>query len=216
MGAERRRGNQAARVGYYGSGWVGDFQVADGSTFEVFPNSKAIFRQTPGNLEYLLNLILGTVRVQIQHLAGQPNPNKVRTPTAVISVRGTIFDVNVIDDRGTTLVYDEEGHVMVRNELQAGDGVLLNPGDWIKVDPDEPLAARKPDYSALAQRLGRTFREIADEILMHSRTGGGLPGGTAGTGPAADKNGNAGKNGGTGAPPPPPSAPTPPPPPPGD
>jgi hypothetical protein len=200
------------------------FQLADHSTMELFPNSKAVFRETPGTLEDLLDLFLGTVRVKIEHLAGKPNPNKVRTPTAVISVRGTIFDVSVLDDKGTTLVKDEEGVVAVKNESQAGEPVILNPGDWVEVDPDSPLAARKPDYSGLAQKFGRAFKEILDEIAMH-RTGGlGVPAGTSSGGSAGDAchkiggcSGGGGTAGGgttTGGPaaPPPPAPPPPPPP----
>jgi ferric-dicitrate binding protein FerR (iron transport regulator) len=188
------------------------FRVADGSTMELFPNSKACFRGTPGNWEDLLEMILGKVRVEIQHLAGKPNPNKVRTPTAVISVRGTIFDVSVMDDKGTTLVMVEQGVVAVRNEVQPGEPIILNPGEWVEVDPDQPLAAKKPDYSALAQKFGRAFKEIADEILMH-RSGGGIPLGTSGGGSAADHcgvggcKGGGGSTGGTTAPPPPPPPP---------
>jgi ferric-dicitrate binding protein FerR (iron transport regulator) len=183
------------------------FQVADGSTFEVFPNSKAIFRDSPTDWENLLKMILGKVRVEIQHLGGQPNPNKVRTPTAVISVRGTIFDVSVMDVEGTTLVMVEQGTVVVKNELQPGEPKILHAGEWVEVDPDQPLAQRKPDYG-IPQKIARGLRELADQILMHNHTGAGIPGNTS-TG-AADKSGNAGKNGGTGAPPPPPPPPPPP------
>jgi ferric-dicitrate binding protein FerR (iron transport regulator) len=196
------------------------FRVADGSTFEVFPNSKAVFRSTPGNWEDLLEMVLGKVRVEIQHLAGKPNPNKVRTPTAVISVRGTIFDVAVMDDKGTTLVMVEQGVVAVRNEMQPGEPIILKTGEWVEVDPDQPLAAKKPDYSALAQRFGRALREFADQIAMH-RSGGGVPVGTSGGGSAADTcHGSGCKSGGstdgstgggtTTVPPPPPPPPPPP------
>ncbi len=185
-------------------------RLTDGSTIEVFPNSKFIFRATPTDWQNLLEMYLGMVRVEIQHLAGKPNPNKVRTPTAVISVRGTIFDVSVMDDKGTTLVRVEEGHVEVKNELQPGDGIMLSPGEWVEVDPDQPIAARKPDYNALVQRFGRAFKDVVDEILMHSHAGGGLPGGTS---TAADKCTNGGcANGSKGAPPAPPPPPPPPPP----
>ena len=70
------------------------FQVSDGSTFEVFPNSEVTFRKTYG-IGDLLNVWMGKVKVYIQHLPGIPNPNNVTTPTALISVRGTIFDVDV-------------------------------------------------------------------------------------------------------------------------
>ena len=43
------------------------FQIADGSTFEVFENARVIFRETPGNWQHLLNVYIGRVKVFIQH-----------------------------------------------------------------------------------------------------------------------------------------------------
>src|ERR1035441_8529759 len=79
------------------------FRVSDGSTFEVFPNTELTFRKTFG-VGDLLNVWLGKVKVYIQHLPGVPNPNNVTTPTALISVRGTVFDVDVEDADGTTFI----------------------------------------------------------------------------------------------------------------
>ena len=91
----------------------GKFQVNDGSTFEVFPNSRVVFRKNSSMMD-LLDLMLGKVKVHIQRgLGGQPNPNNVRTPTAIISVRGTTFEVKA--DVDLTQVDVEEGHVEVRH-----------------------------------------------------------------------------------------------------
>src|SRR5690242_20336395 len=92
------------------------FQVSDGSTFEVYPNSRVTFRANPANLKDLLDVWLGRVKVHIQKLGGQPNNNRVITPTAVISVRGTVFDVSV-EDHESTLVAVEEGLVEVQHAL---------------------------------------------------------------------------------------------------
>ena len=70
-------------------------QVSDGSTFEVFPNSRVVFRKNPPNWKDLLDVLVGRVRVHIEHFGNVPNPNRVLTPTAVISVRGTTFDITV-------------------------------------------------------------------------------------------------------------------------
>jgi len=83
-------------------------QVSDGSTIEVYPNSKFVFRKNPGNWHDLIDIFLGKVRVHIEHLGTVPNPNRVITPVAVISVRGTTFDVTVNDDDEATTVEVEE------------------------------------------------------------------------------------------------------------
>ena len=97
------------------------FQVSDGSTFEVYPNSTVEFRKNPGNWKDLLDLLVGRVRVHIEHLGNLPNPTKMVTPTAVISVRGTTFDVSVDDDDETTLVEVEDGIVEVQHALLPRD-----------------------------------------------------------------------------------------------
>src|SRR5215813_4742367 len=79
--------NSQVRPGYTiktGPDGYAKFQVTDGSTFEVFPNSEVVFKKT-NSLGDLLNVWLGKVKIHIQHLPGIPNPNSVTTPTALIS-----------------------------------------------------------------------------------------------------------------------------------
>src|SRR5262249_22223919 len=103
----------------------GIFQVSDGSTFEVFPNSRVTFRKNPPNWRDLIDIFVGKVRIQIEHWSNTPNPNRIVTPTAVISVRGTILDVTVDDDDETTTVEVEEGQVAVRHALLPSDNDTL-------------------------------------------------------------------------------------------
>src|ERR1035438_5727090 len=134
------------------------FQVSDGSTFEVFPNSEVTFHMTYG-IGDLLNVWMGKVKVYIQHLNGLPNPNNVTTPTALISVRGTIFDVDVQDADGTTFVTLDEGLVDVRHLQVASKVVRLNPGESIQVLPNLPLAALPHDTGAVARQILRADRK---------------------------------------------------------
>ena len=182
------------------------FRVSDGSTFEVFPNSRLTFRSNPGNWRDLLDLWMGRVKVQIHKLGGQANPNRVHTPSAVISVRGTVFDVAVEDEDDTTLVSVEEGEVVVQHALMPrDDGRILNPGEWLRVYKNVPLASRKTiDKGLVVQYALRALQEAMYTIITRSprSTGGSLPGG-------------GGLPGDTGAKPPPPPPPAGPPPPPG-
>jgi hypothetical protein len=128
------------------------FQVSDGSTFEVFPNSQVVFRANPPSWKDLLDVVIGRVKVYIQHLPGIPNPNNVSSPTAVISVRGTVFEVNVEDEDGTTFVSVDEGLVAVRSKAPAGGEVLLQPTESIRVFKNQPLA-QKMDKSGIARAI---------------------------------------------------------------
>ena len=198
------------------------FQVSDGSTFEVFPNSEVTFRKTYG-IGDLLNVWMGKVKVYIQHLPGIPNPNNVTTPTALISVRGTIFDVDVQDD-GATFVTLDEGLVDVRHLRVLSPIVRLNPGESVQVLPNTPLAALPRDKGVILRQVLRGL-EDAGRQAVYQRSGS--PGNVGGSGPVASSGGVQGdkgsKNGGTttgtgtgtGAPTGAPPAPPPPPPPPG-
>lgn len=191
------------------------FQVlSDGSTFEVYANSKVVFRETMGDWKHLLNLWIGRVKVFIQHAPGVPNPNNVTTPTAVISVRGTVFDVVVRDDDGTTDVAVDEGAVAVRNVTAPGAPVLLGPGDTITVFKGQPLLGRQIDKGNLMRNALRVVRDTVYQVLLN-RQAGAIPGPSGGGTPppsTGGAQGDKGKTGGgspttPGAPPAPPGAP---------
>jgi hypothetical protein len=198
------------------------FQVSDGSTFEVFPDSEVTFRQDPGNWTHLLNVWIGHIKVMIQHLPGVANPNNVTSPTAVISVRGTVFDVVVEDLTGTTFVSVDEGLVQVHHRMQPGNDKFLNPGDSVRVFPNQPLARVVDRGNILLQAVKKAEQAIYDGLLQRGIPGGGTvptaSGGAQG-GAQGDKGKNKGGSGGGapvppgGAPLPPGGAPPPPPPP---
>jgi hypothetical protein len=182
------------------------FQVSDGSIIEVFSNAEFIFRANPPTWKDLLDVVIGKVKVYIQHLNNVPNPNNVSSPTAVISVRGTVFEVNVEDQDGTTLVTVDEGLVAVRSKAPAGGEVFLHPTEWIRVFKDQPLA-QKMDKSPIARGIIRALEDAARVALQRQvGSGGGVGSAPTSTGSAS---GDKGKPTTTPAPP---SAPPPPPP----
>jgi hypothetical protein len=186
--------NSELKPGYTvktGNDGYAKFQVPDGSTFEVFPNSEVVYSKTE-SINDLLNVWLGRVKVMIQHLPHVPNPNRVITPTALISVRGTIFDVGVEDLDGTTVVTLDDGIVDVQHRLKPGKPVRLVPGQEIRVFPDQPLA-RIPDTGGKIHALFKTIeRGIYDAI--YTRPGGPNTGGGGGNIPTSG--GHQGDNGG--------------------
>lgn len=173
------------------------FRIADGSTFEVFPNSRVAF-QAQWTLEDMLEVILGKIRVQIEHRNG-PNKKKVSTPTAVISVRGTIFDIDVEDPDGTTLVSVEEGEILVKHRLQPGDPVVLDPPNSLRIFPDQPLAKAAGQGQGL-QYLWDQVKNAVVNVALRNPGGVVLPGnGGVPTGQGDSGKGN--KNPPTSAPP---------------
>jgi hypothetical protein len=183
------------------------FRLTDGSAFEVFEKSTVVFHEDYG-LTHLLNVIIGHVKVFIDHSKG-PNPNSVTTPTAVISVRGTVFDVVVEDNDGTTLVTLDEGWVHVRNLTAPGtEPDLRKPGDWVRVFRGQGLLGKQVDPNGVLQKALRTV-EDALRVMAQQRPGG-IPVGGGGGGPVpiGGAQGDKGKGGAAPAPPPAPPSTT--------
>jgi hypothetical protein len=175
------------------------FRISDGSTFEVFPNSHVTF-QGQWTIEDMLQVILGKIRVQIEHRNG-PNHKRISTPTAVISVRGTVFDVNVEDIDGTTYVGVEEGQVLVQHLLQPGPTKVLNQNESIRVYPNQPLAQAGNPARGVAAFLWDYAKHAAGDLVLNN-PGGVIPVGHGGSGGAQGDAGKTKKPPPTTAPPP--------------
>jgi len=206
---------QPKQIVFTGADGYAKFQLADGSTFEVFNNSKVVFRENPGSWQDLLDVVIGRVKVFIEHRNG-PNHNRVTTQTAVISVRGTVFDVVVEDEDATTLVSVDEGRVAVQHRLLGGE-VQLDAGESFRVYRNQPLAVNRVNKGSIAQKaLHAAAQAVYDVMVIRGGMGGGgtvpTAGGPPSTGGQGDKGGKT--TGGGTPPPPPPPANTPPPPPP--
>ena len=177
------------------------FQVSDGSTFEVFPNSYVVFRKNAPNWKDLIDVVIGRVKVHIEHFGNQPNHNRVFTPTAVISVRGTTFDVSVDPDSETTLVDVVEGEVVVQHALIGGTTKTLHTGESLTIYRTVPLEAKVFDRGTVIQQAVRALKDAVQTIATRTpRTGGGIP--TGGVG-----GGTGGSTGDTGKPAPPTTGP---------
>ncbi len=174
-------------------------QLEDGSRFEVFADSRVIFRANRGNWRDLLDIFFGKVKIHIQKLGGRPNPYRVNSATALIAVRGTIFGVGVERD-DTTTVSVEEGLVAVSHKLlPGGKEVLLSPGETIVVRPGEPLA--QPAAVSKARIAVRVLTIALDRALQTARVGGS---GRRAPVPGAPGGGGTASGGDLGQPPPPP------------
>jgi hypothetical protein len=139
-------------------------QLPDTSHVEVFPNSRLIFHSNHGNWKDLLDLILGKVRVHIEKIGGQPNPYRMFSPTALIAVRGTTFDVEV-DSNTTTVVTVEEGVVRVDHRLRPTKSVDVGQGESLTIYANEPIAKSQVDKVRTAARILVDVAERTMEIL---------------------------------------------------
>ncbi len=152
-----------------GEDGIARFQISDGSFFEVYPNSQVQFRANP-NIRDLLDVLLGKIKVHIQTFGGNPNPYRVHSPTAVISVRGTTFNV-AVDDEKVTLIDVEEGQVVVAHRTLPSDKTIqLLPGQYLRVYPNAPLATAGINKGGLVARIAEAVR---DALYVVRTVGGG-------------------------------------------
>ncbi len=83
-------------------------KLSDGSDVLVRPHTKLLLKQPEASGWKYFQMLIGRVRTQIQKRMGGSPAFQIGTPSAVISVRGTKFDVEV-DRRGLTEVDVDEG-----------------------------------------------------------------------------------------------------------
>lgn len=105
--------------------------LSDGSQAVIAAKTTVVIQDLGQSPRTLFNIIKGKTRVHIEKLGGQPNPYRVNTPTAVIAVRGTIFDVLVDDEE--TEVFLHEGEVAVTNFRLPNQPVILSAGQTTRV-----------------------------------------------------------------------------------
>jgi hypothetical protein len=122
----------------------------DESEILVQPNTRLILQAPqPGNWE-TLQIILGKVRAYIRKRTGGAPPFQMGTPSAVIAVRGTRFDVEV-NASGVSEIDVFEGLVEVGSSTIPGVSVLVSPGMSTRVSvgtaPETPVPSReiRPD-----------------------------------------------------------------------
>jgi len=189
------RGGQVVVTGPDG---YAQLQLFDHSILEVFPNSRLVFRANRFNLRELLELFLGKVRLQIQHLTDGDSPYRVTTPTAVISIRGTVLDVDVGPGQ-ETVVQVETGSVGVRHRLMPGREVVVESGQSIQVLPGVPLAAvRGTTPLAIAGKVLRVAGDTLARVQQTTSRSSGSPKGSApssgGGSPPAASGSDSGSN----------------------
>ncbi len=108
--------------------------LQDGSQVLVKSNSHVVLKAPNQDKGYWLELLLGKINAKIQKRLGNTPSFRMGTPTAVITVRGTRFSVEVNKKRKTSVeVY--EGMVEVGGYGQ-GPPVMLRPGFSTGVQQD--------------------------------------------------------------------------------
>jgi hypothetical protein len=175
--------------------------LSDGSQAVIAPKTTVVIQDLSQSPRTLFEVIKGKARIQIEKLGGQPNPYRVNTPTAVIAVRGTIFDVLVENEQ--TDVFLHEGEVSVTNLRLPNQPILLSAGQTTRVmmqSPPNPPGNFKPGRNdgnfrmSEAGRNGQNNGRIADTSGRNSDQNGNRPGERRGGAPSTGGPSNSGRN----------------------
>ncbi len=126
-------------------------QLEDGSNIWVQPHTHLILKQPSPTNWQRLELLLGRIKTEIQkRISGSP-PFQIGTPSAVISVRGTRFFVEV-DKHKITEVDVEEGEVQLESIKGIGAPILIKAGSSSRVGEKSAPEPAQPTQE-LQQRL---------------------------------------------------------------
>ena len=134
--------------------------LADGSQVLVKSKTRLVLKSPESSEGHFLQMFLGEILATIKKRLGETPPFRLGTPSAVITVRGTRFSVQV-DKKGRTTVQVFEGVVEVEGLAEKPRTVLVEPGYQTEVDP-----GKQP----------QTPQEINQLGLMGSRYGSQGPG----------------------------------------
>jgi hypothetical protein len=147
-----------------GPGSTVTLELPDSSYMVVHENSTLVVQDFwSSSLRGIVNLMVGKIRFYINTLGGRPNPYRVGTPTALIAVRGTIFDV-FVDEAQFTEVWCLEGRVAVESAGLSDREVILDAGRKTLVRPGEyPLAPVNLDDALARNRVIRLVQTAPSE-----------------------------------------------------
>jgi ferric-dicitrate binding protein FerR (iron transport regulator) len=109
--------------------------LADNSQILIKANSRVVLKSPAEGRGDYLELLIGRILAKIQKRLDNAPAFRMGTPTAVITVRGTRFLVEV-NKKLKTSVEVYEGVVEVAGFVQSAQPVLLRPGFYTGVNQD--------------------------------------------------------------------------------
>lgn len=110
-------------------------ELQDGSQLLIKAHSNVVLKAPNESEGYSLELFLGKIMAKVQKRLGGAPSFRMGTPSAVITVRGTRFGVEVNKKR-KTFVDVFEGMVDVSGVMEGSPHILLRPGFYTGVDVD--------------------------------------------------------------------------------
>ncbi len=154
-----------------GSDGYAHFRVAGGSSFEIFANSRVVFRQNAANGADLLDVLAGRVRIHLQPAPGQLQ-QRVLCPVAAITANQPATIALAIDEDDNVRIDVIEGAIRVQHALlPRSEPLLVTAVDAILVQKDQQIS-RRLDRGSLYRYTVKPLKDVLSAITFgHSGHG---------------------------------------------
>jgi hypothetical protein len=155
--------------------------LADGSQILLKSNTRVVLKSPEGGDGSFLQMFLGEILANIKKRLGETPPFRLGTPSAVITVRGTRFSVQV-DKKGRTTVQVFDGIVEVEGLGEKPRAVLVRPGFQTEVPPGgQPRDPEQINRLGMSQPgFGPQAPGIGQQPGLGQRPGAQQPSGSEG------------------------------------
>ena len=150
---------QVAQVITTGRDGYAHFTMDGGRYFDIFSNSRVIFRENVANTGDLVDVLSGRVQVHLHPAPGQAQ-ERVFCPTAVISAHQPSTVALAIDEDDTVRIDVIEGEVRVQHTIRpTGEPVVVRAIDAILVRRNQPIS-RQVDRGSLYRYTAKIWSAL--------------------------------------------------------
>ncbi|MFC1855817.1 FecR domain-containing protein [Thermodesulfobacteriota bacterium] len=139
--------------------------LIDGSIMLLTESSKAKVESVEKEGKSFFRMFSGKIRAVVKKVVSPKSSFEIKTPTAIVGVKGTNFAVILSKDMTEVITFD--GVVSVSNVLEeVGGEVLVKANYYTKVTryapPSEPVELSEEELSKLISRNGLSSEDLDD------------------------------------------------------
>jgi hypothetical protein len=140
------------------------FEVEGGSSFELYANSRVIFRQNSGYSGDLLDVVSGHVRVHLGMAIGAA-PERIHCRSAILTSHEPTTVALATDEDGAVRIDVLEGEISVRHAIHPSrEPVIVKAIDAIVIQPDEEISHRV-ERGTLYRYTVKPVRDLLDALI---------------------------------------------------
>jgi hypothetical protein len=148
------------------------FKIAGASSFDVFANSRVVFRQNASNSGDLLDVLAGRVRIHF-HPGVSQLQQRIFCPVAILTAHEPSTIALAVDEDDTARIDVMEGAIAVQHVfLPSSEPVLVTAVDAVLVHKGQQIS-HQLDRGSLYRYTVKPLKDILSAITFgHSGRGG--------------------------------------------